>query len=571
MDSQFSSAFAEAFQKMARSHPLFAPMDEDDYQDTINRFLAPSPDLANAWTTSLVNYQRDMMKVWLGSFSAGGSEEGKKDRDRRFSHASWGEGIYSFMRDSYKVTTQTMVEMADGAGLPAHEQRKLSFYTRLFADTLAPSNFVATNPEVLQRARETNGQSLLDGFRNLLADVEKGYITTTDESAFEVGGNLATTEGAVVFRNDLIELIQYKPMTPNVQAKPVLIVPPCVNKFYIFDINEKKSMIRYLLEQGLSVFAISWRNPTPDRQDLGWDAYVDQGIFTALSVCREISKAQQVDLLSWCNGGTMQVVALAVMDAKLKEMVGTATFLSSMIDFSDPGEIEVFIDRPQIDNYDTRLDATKVVPGQDIARAMALLHVNESVWGFVVNNYLLGKTPPPFDVLYWNSDTSNLPTEWYSYYVEKMYLENQLKEPGALEILGKPVDTGTIDIPCYFVGAVGDHIVPWMTSFEATKLVGGETEFVLTEGGHVSGTVINHPVKNRKTYFSGGDRDLVAEDWKESATATQGSWWPHWIAWISDHGQDEPTAAPKTLGNKKYPALSPAPGDYVTEAVKQNG
>lgn len=571
MENQFSSAFAEVFRRLVRTHPLLASLPDRDFQNTMNAFQPPRLDVVNSWTKSLLDYQTKMTQVWLDTCAGQSDSPERVDKDRRFKHGAWNEGIFPYLRDTYKLTAQTLIDIADAAGLPHHEQRKLSFYARLITDTLAPSNFAATNPEVWRRAQETGGQSLLDGFRNLLADIEKGYITTTDENDFEVGKNLATTEGAVVFRNDLIELIQYRPVTPKVQAKPVLIVPPCVNKFYIFDINEQKSIVRYMLEQGLDVYMISWRNPGPDLQDFGWDEYVDQGVFTALSVCLEISRAKKVDLLSWCNGGTMLTVALAIMDAEQKESVGTATFLSSMIDFSDPGEVEVFIDRPQVETYNTRLRSNGVAHGRDIARAMALLHANESIWGFVVNNYLLGKTPPPFDVLYWNADTSNLPGKWYSYYVKKMYLENLLKESGALQVLGKSVDTRTIDVPCYFVGAIGDHIVPWKTSYEATRLVGGDPEFILTEGGHVSGTVINHPVRNRKTFFSGGNRSLPADAWKETAAPTEGSWWPHWIEWISAHKDGEPRMAPRSPGSKEFPVLGPAPGEYVVEVVRQDG
>lgn len=570
MDKELDHYFNHTVQSLLRLHPLMASMDDKEFRQALQSVASPSSDLASSWFESVMKYQAGLAKALTDNFLPGTKPDGSRDEDRRFRHPSWNEGIFSFLRESYQLSSNVITEIADSAGLPPHEQKKLSFYARLFADAMAPSNFLATNPEAIQLARETNGQSLVEGFKNLLGDLEKGYLSTTDEDAFEVGTNLATTEGSVVFRNEIMELIQYHPTTPRVNARPVLIIPPCVNKFYIFDINEKKSMVRYLLDQGYSVFTLSWRNPTPDLADYSWDQYVNLGVFQALTVCQEISRARKVDLLSWCNGGTMLIAALAVIDAKLKSRVGTATFLSSMIDFSDPGGVEVFVDEPQITAYKSRLDTVKVTPGRDIARAMAMLHINESVWGFVVNNYLLGKSPPPFDILYWNADTSNLPAMWYAYYVEKMYHENLLKEPGALEILGKPVDTGTIDVPCFFVGALGDHIVPWKTSYASMNFVGGETEFVLTDGGHVSGTVINHPDKTRRTYFSDGDRSLPAEEWRNSAKQTQGSWWPAWLDWLESHADEEPKAAPKNAGNKNYPPLGSAPGSYVLEVVPQD-
>ncbi|MCI2394767.1 alpha/beta fold hydrolase [Aliiroseovarius sediminis] len=518
------------------------------------------------WANTMLRYQSDMAKLWLGT-ALHGEAAAEDTRDRRFGADAWGEGIFPILRHSYELTAKAMADMADKAGLPDDEQQKLSFYARVAADNMAPSNFLLTNPEAQQLARETGGQSLFDGYQNLLADLQKGYISTTDEEAFEVGKNLATTPGSVIFRNELIELIQYEPMTAKTRKAPILIVPPCVNKFYIFDLNEKKSMIRYLLEQGQSVYTIAWRNPGPEMGDHSWDDYIADGIFEAVKVTSAISKSNAIDILGWCNGGTMLTAALAVMPKDLKSKLGTATFLSSLIDFSDPGQIKVFIDEPQVKAYDQRLKAEKLAPGRDIANAMAMLHVNESIWNFVVSNYLMGKSPAPFDVLYWNADTSNLPAKWYSYFVEEMYMANKLKEPGALTLCGTPVDTHNIDLPCYFLAADGDHIVPWKTSFTATKLVSGPTEFVLTTGGHVSGTVINHPAKTRRKFWTGGKTDSDADNWHDTAKLTDGSWWPHWLEWLNSHNPADRAPKPKTLGNKTYTPLAPAPGTYVLEGV----
>ncbi|MCK0140059.1 alpha/beta fold hydrolase [Aliiroseovarius sp. F47248L] len=518
------------------------------------------------WANTMLRYQNDMAKLWMGT-ALHGEAAVAETRDRRFGGEAWNEGIFPILRHSYELTSKAMVDMADKAGLPDHEQEKLSFYARIAADNLAPSNFLLTNPEAQKLAKETGGQSLFDGYQNLLTDLEKGYISTTDEEAFEVGKNLATTPGAVIYRNELIELIQYEPKTAKTRKAPILIVPPCVNKFYIFDLNEKKSMIRYLLEQGQSVYTIAWRNPGPEMGDHSWDDYIADGIFEAVKVTSSVSKSKSIDILGWCNGGTMLTAALAVMPKAIKSKLGTATFLSSLIDFSDPGQIKVFIDEPQVEIYNQRLKAEKVAPGRDIANAMAMLHVNESIWNFVVSNYLMGKSPAPFDVLYWNADTSNLPAKWYSYFVEEMYMANKLKDPGALTLCGTPVDTGNIDLPCYFLAADGDHIVPWKTSYTATKLVSGPTEFVLTTGGHVSGTVINHPAKSRRQFWAGGKTTGNAENWQESAKQTDGSWWPHWLEWLDAQNPAERGAKPKTLGNKTYAPMDPAPGTYVLEGA----
>lgn len=564
----------QMLQRAMETNPVFKNMDPvklnaltQDFLKSFNAFSAGGNTALADWTNTWLKYQSDLAQVWLsGAFP--GNKAAEATNDPRFKSDAWAEGVFPLLRQSYELTAKAMTDMADQAGLPEQEQNKLSFYARVAADNAAPSNFAMTNPDVLNLAKETGGQSLVDGFQNLLQDLQKGYISTTDETAFEVGKNLATTPGKVVFRNALIELIQYEPMTDKVRGNPVLIVPPCVNKFYIFDLNEKKSMVRYLLEQGQSVFMISWRNPGADQGDNGWDVYIRDGIFEALKVCSSISKSTNVDMLSWCNGGTMLIAALAVIPDDLKALVGSATFLSSMISFEDPGQVKVFIDEPQNAAYNLRLQSEKVAPGRDIANAMAMLHVNESIWNFVISNYLMGKTPAPFDVLYWNSDTSNLPAKWYSYYIEEMYMADKLKEPGALTLLETPVDTRNIDLPCYFVAADGDHIVPWRGSHTATSLVSGPTEFVLTTGGHVSGTVINHPTRNRKRYWVNGETNTDADTWLETAAVTDGSWWPHWLNWLQDCNPAEHTSKPKSLGNRTYKPLESAPGTYVSEDVQ---
>ena len=576
MPEPTQNALAETMEKLLEQNPFLAKLEKDQAEVIAENLLAPfmsvsvpGTDSFRAWQDQWLSWQKDMTALWLST--ALGIVPGEAPKDRRFKAEPWEKGIFPFLRESYMLTARTMADMADSANLPPHEQRKLSFYARLAADALAPSNYVLTNPEVLERAKETNGQSLVDGFKNLMDDLQKGYISTTDETAFKVGENLATSPGAVVFRNELIEVIQYEPATKNVKAQPVLIVPPCVNKFYIFDLNERKSMIRYLVGEGVPVFTISWRNPSGSVQDLGWDDYLQDGIFAALKVASEIAGDAQVDLLSWGNGGTMLAAALSVISEELKARVGTATFLSSLVDFSDPGDLEVFIDRPQLMSYRQRMEMSDVAPGRDIARAMALLHANESVWNFVIGNYLMGKTPAPFDILFWNADTSNLPKRWFLTFTEDMYEKNLLKEPGALTMLGQPVDTRNIDMPCYFLAATDDHIVPWKSSFDATQLLGGDTTFVLTDGGHVSGTVINHPKGSRRHYHVDGDVSGEATDWLASSTLHDGSWWTHWLNWRDSYATGADKPAPKKLGSAKHKPLDAAPGTYVLEEVRQDG
>ncbi|UXX82582.1 PHA/PHB synthase family protein [Roseovarius pelagicus] len=509
MDQDILKKLSETMLEATRSHPVFKGMEQGEladfakaWSDAAQMMMVPNVDAWGAWVDAWSSYQSDMTNLWLSGLR--GDAVAEPSKDRRFGDEAWNVGAFPLLRQSYELAAKAMVDIADKAGLPDHEQRKLSFYARVTADGLSPSNFALTNPEVMKLAKDTNGQSLVDGVRNMLADLEKGYITTTDETTFALGENLATTPGAVVYRNELIELIQYTPTTTKVRTTPILIVPPCVNKFYIFDINERKSMVRYLLEQGNSVFVISWRNAGDETRDYDWNDYITKGVMTAMDATADIAGTKQIDLLSWCNGGTLLLAALAVMPKAQKSLVGSATFLSSLLDFSDPGEVEVFIDPAQNQAYKQRLATAGVAPGRDIARAMAMLHVNESIWGFVVGNYLKGQTPPPSDILYWNADTSNMPAPWYSFFVDEMYQANKLKEPGALTLLDQPVDCANIDVPCCFVAATGDHIVPWKTSYSSTGLLPNVTEFILTTGGHVSGTVINHPDRNRRSFLSGG-------------------------------------------------------------------
>lgn len=548
----------------------------DELLEVLPSLATPSANTVQAWTEAMMNYQRDTLKLWMNPWSNLTGQERSvviepQAGDRRFNDEEWKNNpVCNFLMQSYLLASRAMCESADATDLNAHDQRVLSFYTRYAADALAPTNFLHTNPEVIRQAVETQGQSLVDGFKNLTEDLQSGAITTSDPDAFTLGENIAGTQGSVVFRNELIEVIQYKPLVEKVYQRPLVIVPPCVNKFYIFDLNERKSFVKYALEQGQNVFIISWRNASPEMGDVSWDDYIQKGIWTAFDVARDISGIKKINVLSWCIGGTMLVTALAAMSATERRNIASATFLTTMIDFSDPGEVEVFIDQKQIDGYQKRLDASGVLPGNDLGRAMAMLHANESIWHFVINNYLLGKTPPPFDVLHWNADTSNLPKEMYNFFVNNMYDENLLKEAGGVTVCGKALNVADIDVPCYFVSATEDHIVPWRTTFLAKDLIGDNVEFILTEGGHVSGTAINHPVKCRRSFWHGGEAGLNGDDWQATAEKQAGSWWVHWYAWLAEKSGKQ-VVAPEQLGNQAYPPMEAAPGVYVQEEVNQNG
>lgn len=492
--------------------------------------------------------------------------------DPRFKDPAWTSTPYGqLLLQWYQAAGQTAEQIGDlGKSLPPHQKHIWDFYVQHAVDALSPSNYFLTNPQALQKAADTSGQSLLTGATRMLQDLQKGALpATSDMQAFTVGGNLATTAGSVVFQNDIFQLIQYQPLTPKVLAVPLLIVPPCVNKFYAFDLNEQKSFVKYALEQGQNVFMVSWRNPHPGATSHGWDDYVFDGVHRAVEVTCQVSDSTKVNLLAWCIGGALSVSALAVMTAAEKKRVASATFLTTLVDYSDHGDVGVFVDGPQIGAFEPRVRMKGVMPGQDLAKAMAMLHAKDSIWHFYVNNYLLGENVAPFDVLYWNSDTANVPGDLYQYYMENMYLKNLLRVPGALSLRGRKVDVGNIDAPCCIVSATEDHIVPWQTTLLSMDLVSGPVDFLLTEGGHVSGTVLNHPAKSRRSYWFDGPKTTDPDAWKAGAEKRQGSWWPEWCNWVARTGGKQ-VAAPKQLGNADWPPLEPAPGSYVLEQVPQS-
>jgi polyhydroxyalkanoate synthase len=456
-------------------------------------------------------------------------------------------------------------ECAEASHLDQENRKKLKFYTRFFADAMSPTNFAATNPEVIQLALESKGQSLVDGLQNLMQDLEKGRISMTDEMAFKLGSNLATTPGAVIFENEIMQLIQYKPGTDKVAQRPLLVVPPFINKFYILDLQPQNSFVKYAVDQGNTVFIISWVNPDRQQSKLTWDDYLESGLFSALDIAKKISLAEQVNTVAWCVGGTLLASGLAVLQARKDETVASATFFTSLLDFSEPGEIGVFVDEAQVAQREAQLEHTGMLNGKDLAMVFSMLRANDLIWSYVVNNYLKGKTPPPFDILYWNSDPTNLPANMYISYVQNMYLENKLVQPGALKMCGESVDLSQVTTPGYFLSTIEDHIAPWTATFKTIDLFSGPVKFVLGASGHIAG-VINPPAKNRRNYWVDGETGKGAGHWLNTATSHPGSWWPNWIEWLAQYRGNE-IDAPQLPGNKDYPELEPAPGRYVMKRV----
>jgi polyhydroxyalkanoate synthase len=482
--------------------------------------------------------------------------------DRRFAAPEWDRlPFYALLKQGYLLVAGYLNELAGLATLPAPEQRRLEFLTRQYIDAIAPTNFPATNPAVAARAFATDGKSLVQGLANLLADAQKGRIAMSDERAFAVGRNLAVTPGSVVFRNPLIELIQYAPTTARVHRRPLVIVPPCINKYYILDLTPENSFVRWAVAQGHTVFMISWRNIPPALGRLGWDDYLEQGALAAIAAAKQIAGSPAVNALGFCVGGTLLACTLAVLAARKNRSIASATFLTTMLDFADPGEIGVYVSRELLAAREPALLAGQRVHGAELAGAFASLRANELVWHYVVHNYLKGETPPPFDLLYWNGDSSNLPGPMYVYYLRNLYLDNRLREPGALTMAGEPIDLARVTAPAYVYASRDDHIVPWHSAYRTTALLGGEVTFALGASGHIAG-VINPPEKMRRNYWINDTRAQNADDWLANAESRPGSWWPHWGDWLARHsGAKRPS--PEAAGSTGYPALQPAPGSYV--------
>jgi polyhydroxyalkanoate synthase len=485
--------------------------------------------------------------------------------DRRFSSPEWAAGVhFDYLRQAYLLNAEFVRRITDL--IPAGDEPakvKLQFLARQFIDAVAPSNFVATNPEVIQEALRTQGASLAAGVRNMIEDLDKGRISMTDESAFEIGRNLAVTPGAVVFENELIQLIQYSPLTDSVARRPFLIVPACINKFYILDLQPENSFVRYAVERGHTVFLISWRNVQADRGHLTWDDYLEQGPLAAFRVVREICSVADVNALGFCIGGTLLAAALSVAAARGDRPAASLTLLTTLLDFSDTGEIGCFIDAQAVAARDTEIGKGGLLRGRELMNAFSSLRANDLVWQYLVGNYMMGRKPEAFDILYWNSDCTNLPGPFVTYYLRHTYLKNDLRTPGKLRFCDASCDLGRLDVPAFLYASREDHLVPWTGAYLSRQVLGAPTTFVLGASGHIAG-VINPPAKNRRSYWTNEAEVANADQWFRGATQHKGSWWPYWSAWL-DRYRDGDVPARGRVGSTEHPALEPAPGRYVRQ------
>ncbi|MCH8951545.1 MAG: class I poly(R)-hydroxyalkanoic acid synthase [Proteobacteria bacterium] len=487
--------------------------------------------------------------------------------DKRFKHEAWDQNpVFDYLKQSYLLTGDWLKQrLADAEGLSPAERRKLEFLTRNLIEAIAPTNYAATNPEVLQATLDEGGDNLLRGLENLLRDLERGKgrlrISQTDLDAFEVGVDLATTPGKVIHQNEVMQLIQYAPATEQVHARPLLIVPPWINKFYILDLNEKKSLIRWLVGQGHTVFVISWINPDQEQRGESWASYMRKGPLTAIEKVLEETGADKLNLVGYCIGGTMTGTTLAHMAATGDKRVASATFLTAQLDFSDAGDLQTFIDDEMIGNIEAQIGERGYLAAENMADAFNSLRSTDLIWGFVINNYLLGKENFPFDLLYWNSDSTRMPGQVHLYYLDQFYNRNSLAK-GEMEIDGVALDLAQVKLPAYHVATVEDHIAPAPSAYRAAKLLGSRSQrFVLTGSGHIAG-VVNPPAAGKYQYWTRtGIKGADLAEWREGAAETAGSWWPDWDAWLvkQSRGKQVPARDPGAVLGQ----IEDAPGSYV--------
>ncbi len=455
-------------------------------------------------------------------------------------------------------------QAASQQGLSAEKVDNLQFMTRQYLAALNPKNYLMTNPDALKAAIDTKGQSLIQGMQNYMNDLEKGRITMSDDSDFVIGQNIAATPGKVVLKNELIELIKYTPTTPQVHEVPLLVVPPCVNKYYLMDLSPEKSLVEYLVSQGQTVFLISWRSANEEMKHFTWDTYVERGIIAASNAIKNITKQDKINALGFCIGGLILSTALCVMKARGEDCVNNVIFMASFADHSEPGDIRYFISEEFVRSREARVPKGGIVSGLELQATFSALRPDDLIWGYVQDNYLQGKTPSKFDLLYWNNDSVDLPLPMHTFFLRQFYLNNALTKPGTLRVCGIPIDLGEITIPTYFFAAEKDHIVPWKSVYMGIPLFTGsqEKKFVLGESGHIAGA-INPVSRNRRGYWINDNLSQGDNEWLESATHLPGSWWQDLSSWLSTRSGKK-IAAPKSFGNRAYPAISDAPGEYVT-------
>jgi polyhydroxyalkanoate synthase len=538
------------------------------FQELTSQMLSDPVRIAEAQ----VGLWQDYMQLWQ---HAAEQASGKKVEplvepergDKRFRHQEWQDNqIFDFIKQSYLLTSRWLSKTVNEVeGLDEQTARKVDFYTRQFIDAVAPSNFVLTNPEVLRATIESNGENLVRGLENMLGDLERGKgklsISMTDMDAFEVGKNIAVTPGKVIWQTELMQLIQYEPTTKDVYKRPLLIVPPWINKYYILDLKQENSFIKWCLDQGLTVFVISWVNPDRELAEKTFDDYMHEGIFAALEGIEQAVSETDVNIIGYCLGGTLTAATLGYMKATGDDRIKSATFFTALVDFEDAGELTIFIDEEQLKALEARMEQQGgILDGSAMSTTFNMLRANDLIWSFVINNYLMGKDPFPFDLLYWNSDSTRMPAKMHQFYLRKMYQENLLSRPNGISISDQPIDLSKVDIPIHIISTKEDHIAPWKATYVATQIYSGDTQFTLAGSGHIAG-IVNPPAAKKYGYWTNDENPPTPDEWFDGAEQHEGSWWPHWKKWVAKRsGKKVPARIP---GSGAAKVIEDAPGSYV--------
>ena len=533
---------------------------------SLSEQLLSDPEKLSNSTTQFWEEQLNLWEKWINSDPTVVKKSDIEKVDSRFRSKLWDTWLFDYVRNAYLLTAEHLQKTVnDIDSLDERTARKVKFFTKQYVDAMSPTNFAALNPDVLKATVDSNGGNLLSGLNNLLDDLKKGKgelaIKMVDPNAFELGKDVATTDGKVVYQNELMQLIQYQPTTKSVLETPLLIIPPWINKYYILDLTPRNSFIKWAIDQGHTVFVISWVNPDARHAHKTFDDYLVEGPLAALDVIDKRCKTNTTNLVGYCLGGTLTAVLLGWLKAnKQEKRVNSTTFVTSMIDFNEPGELGVFVDPEGVDALEKRMASKGYLEASEMASTFNMLRSNDLIWSFVVNNYLLGKDPVPFDLLFWNSDATRMPAKMHSYYLRNMYIHNKLREPKGLTIAGRSIDLSTVTTPCYFISAKDDHIAPWKSTFSGAKLFGGKVRFVLGGSGHIAG-IVNPPVANKYCFWANDELTHEAESWLQNADRFDGSWWSDWSVWISSQGSR--TVNARKIRNNRTNPFEDAPGSYA--------
>lgn len=572
------ASYKQAEQLLKQFNPQTEKPDLDPLRmgDVYSELFAHMNENPQKVLTANIDFWKKSLELYQSSLQSMMTQQPLEDvvqpdkSDRRFRHEGWEQPSFNMIKQSYLLLSQHMLRLVkETEGLDDKTAQRAEFFTHLFLNALSPTNFASSNPQVIERVIETRGMSLLHGLKNMIEDLERGegklQISMTDYKAFELGKNVATTPGKVVYENRMFQLIQYTPTTDQVNKAPLLIVPPWINKFYILDLQEKNSLIHWLVEQGHSVFVISWVNPDESYAEVGFEEYLKEGVLTAVDQVEQATGEKNINAIGYCIGGTLLATTLAYMAAKGDDRINSATFFTTMIDFSQPGELGMFIDEEQLSSLEKKMDEAGYLDGSKMSGTFNLLRSNDLIWSFYINNYLLGNDPRAFDLLYWNSDSTRMPAKMHKWYLRNLYLYNNLVKPGELVIDGTPIDLSKIKTPALFISTIDDHIAPWKSTWIGAQKFSGPVKFILGGSGHIAG-IVNPPAANKYGYrMTAAKLPKDAQAWADKAQVQEGSWWPAWDKWVSKYAGEKVDA--RQPGDHQLKVIEDAPGRYVKTKI----